>query len=118
VDLGRRLADSLQRARREKGLTQAAMARRLGISQPTLNRIENASQNEPLMVPLPMVVRHELIEGAKQATLPEEDELSSAEELHPPRPPRTVREPLDSYGSYQPADGLTPRSCQCANNVG
>jgi len=35
------------------------------------------------MVPLPMVTRHALVEGAEQARLPEEDEVSSARELHP-----------------------------------
>jgi hypothetical protein len=30
---------------------------------------------EPLMGPLPMVMRHELVEGAEQARLPEEDEV-------------------------------------------
>ena len=29
---------------------------------------------EPPMVPLPMVVRHELVEGAEQATFPEHDQ--------------------------------------------
>src|SRR5262249_34411492 len=29
---------------------------------------------EPLMVPLPVIVRHELVEGAKQPTLAEQDQ--------------------------------------------
>ena len=48
VDPGRLLAEALRQARREAGLTQTAMARALGISQPTLNRLENASQNATL----------------------------------------------------------------------
>lgn len=42
------LAETLQRLRREAGLTQAQMARRLGISRPTLTRLENAGQNMTL----------------------------------------------------------------------
>lgn len=42
------LAETLQRLRREAGLTQAEMARRLGISRPTLTRLENANQNVTL----------------------------------------------------------------------
>jgi hypothetical protein len=38
---------------------------------------------EPLMVPLPMVVRHELIEGAEQATLAEEDEVVQTDRSKP-----------------------------------
>ena len=45
MDLAGRLAESLQRLRRVAGLTQAEMARALGISRPTLNRLESASQN-------------------------------------------------------------------------
>lgn len=48
MDLARVLAESLRRLRREAGITQTAMARRLGISQPTLNRLESASQNVTL----------------------------------------------------------------------
>ncbi len=48
MDLVRRLADSLQRMRKDAGLSQMEMAKRLGISQPTLNRLENASQNTTL----------------------------------------------------------------------
>ena len=33
---------------------------------------------EPLMVPLPVVVRHELVEGAEEPTLPEEDQAVEA----------------------------------------
>ncbi len=42
------LAETLQRLRREAGLTQAAMARQLGISRPTLTRLESANQNVTL----------------------------------------------------------------------
>ena len=34
--------------RAASGLTQTGMARRLGVSQPTLNRLENAGQNTTL----------------------------------------------------------------------
>ena len=34
--------------RQDAGLTQPQMAKRLGISQPTLNRLENAGQNTTL----------------------------------------------------------------------
>lgn len=45
MDLGRLLAETLQRLRREAGLTQVKMARALGVSRPTLTRLESASQN-------------------------------------------------------------------------
>jgi transcriptional regulator with XRE-family HTH domain len=48
VDLPRLLAESLRRVREEASLTQVEMARRLGISQPTLARVENADQNVTL----------------------------------------------------------------------
>ncbi len=48
VDLARRLAESLRRMRRDAALTQTEMAKRLGISQSTLNRLESASQNTTL----------------------------------------------------------------------
>jgi transcriptional regulator with XRE-family HTH domain len=48
MDLARQLAESLRRVREEAGLNQTAMAKKLGISQPTLNRLENASQNVTL----------------------------------------------------------------------
>lgn len=48
MDLARQLAESLRRMRKEAGLTQTAMAKRLGISQPTLNRLESGSQNTTL----------------------------------------------------------------------
>ncbi len=48
MDLARQLAESLRKLRKEAGLTQTEMARRLGISQPTLNRLENGSQNTTL----------------------------------------------------------------------
>jgi len=46
--LSRQLAESLRRLREEANLTQTQMAKRLGISQPTLNRLESASQNTTL----------------------------------------------------------------------
>ena len=48
MDLARQLAESLRRMRQAAGLSQAEMAKRLGISQPTLNRLENAAQNTTL----------------------------------------------------------------------
>ena len=48
MDLGRQLAEALRRMRRDAGLTQTAMAKRLGISQPTLNRLEASDQNTTL----------------------------------------------------------------------
>jgi transcriptional regulator with XRE-family HTH domain len=48
VDLARLLGESLRRLRRDEELTQVQLARRLGISQPTLNRLESASQNVTL----------------------------------------------------------------------
>jgi transcriptional regulator with XRE-family HTH domain len=48
MTLARRLADSLRAMRAAAGLTQTGMARRLGVSQPTLNRLENAGQNTTL----------------------------------------------------------------------
>lgn len=48
MDLARQLAESLRRIRREADLNQTEMAKRLGISQPTLNRLESAGQNTTL----------------------------------------------------------------------
>jgi transcriptional regulator with XRE-family HTH domain len=48
VDLKRLLAEALRQLRVESGLSQVEMARRLGVSQPTLNRLENGSQNVTL----------------------------------------------------------------------
>jgi len=48
VDLARRLADALRQLRKEADPTQTQMASRLGISQPTLNQLEAASQNSTL----------------------------------------------------------------------
>ena len=48
VDLARQLAETLRRLRRDAGLTQTEMAKRLGISQPTLNRLEVGGQNTTL----------------------------------------------------------------------
>jgi len=44
---------------------------------------------EPLMVPLPMVVRHELVDGAEQPTFPEEDQ--AVETLRPDRAHEALR---------------------------
>jgi transcriptional regulator with XRE-family HTH domain len=48
VELNRLLAETLRRARQDAALTQAQMARKLGISRPTLTRLENADQNVTL----------------------------------------------------------------------
>lgn len=48
MDAARQLADVLRRMREEAGLSQVEMAKRLGISQPTLNRLESARQNTTL----------------------------------------------------------------------
>ena len=48
MDLARQRAESLRRIRHSAGLSQTKMAKRLGISQPTVNRLENASQNTTL----------------------------------------------------------------------
>jgi transcriptional regulator with XRE-family HTH domain len=48
VDLARLLAESLRRLRHEAGLSQVEMARRLGVSRPTLTRLEQAGQNVTL----------------------------------------------------------------------
>jgi len=48
VDLAQRLAESLRALRQTHGLTQEQMARRLGVSRPTLTRLESGSQNTTL----------------------------------------------------------------------
>ena len=48
MDLGRVLGETLMRVRRGAGVTQGKMARLLGLSRPTLNRLESASQNVTL----------------------------------------------------------------------
>jgi|SRR5215831_1954347 len=48
MDSARQLAESLRRLRQDAGLTQPRMAKWLGVSQPTLNRLENAWQNPTL----------------------------------------------------------------------
>ena len=48
VDLARALAESLRQAREQASLSQLEMARVLGVSRPTLTRIENAEQNVTL----------------------------------------------------------------------
>jgi DNA-binding XRE family transcriptional regulator len=50
VDLGARLGEALKRVREEAALTQIEMARRLGVSQPTLHRLERGDQNITLRV--------------------------------------------------------------------
>jgi transcriptional regulator with XRE-family HTH domain len=44
----KRLSKNLKRIRADTGLTQVAFARKLGISQASLNRLEQASQNVAL----------------------------------------------------------------------
>lgn len=48
VDLARQLAEALRRIRSEAELTQTQLAKRVGISQPTLARLENGAQNTTL----------------------------------------------------------------------
>ena len=48
VDLTHALAETLRQARREAGLTQAAMAKALRVSRPTITRLENGDQNVTL----------------------------------------------------------------------
>jgi len=48
VDLARTLAETMRTLRRDAGLTQQQLAKALGISRPTLTRIENADQNVTL----------------------------------------------------------------------
>ncbi|MGH7485999.1 MAG: helix-turn-helix transcriptional regulator, partial [bacterium] len=48
MDLSKLLAESLHRLRQRAGLSQGEMARRLGVSRPTLNRLESGSQNTTL----------------------------------------------------------------------
>ena len=50
VTLGERLADTLRRLRQQMGLSQREMAAKLGISQPTLARLEGGAQNIKLEV--------------------------------------------------------------------
>jgi transcriptional regulator with XRE-family HTH domain len=50
VTLGERLADTLRKLREQMGLTQRDMAAKLGISQPTLARLEGGAQNIKLEV--------------------------------------------------------------------
>jgi len=46
--LAQRLAERLKEVRRQAGLNQSEMARALGLSQPTLNRLESGTQNTTL----------------------------------------------------------------------
>ncbi len=48
VDLAEQLAESLRRLRQDAGLTQGEMAKLLGVSRPTLNRLESTTQNTTL----------------------------------------------------------------------
>ncbi len=48
MDLARQLAEALRRMRKEADLTQTEMAKRLSVSQPTLNRLESGGQNTTL----------------------------------------------------------------------
>jgi DNA-binding Xre family transcriptional regulator len=48
MDLPRALANTLRSMRRDADVSQAEMARRLGISRVTLTRLENADQNTTL----------------------------------------------------------------------
>lgn len=48
MDVARQLAEVLRRMREDAGLSQVEMAKRLGVSQPTLNRLESARQNTTL----------------------------------------------------------------------
>ncbi len=48
MDPGRQLGEVLRRLRHQEKLSQTAMAKRLGVSQPTLNRLEMAGQNTTL----------------------------------------------------------------------
>jgi transcriptional regulator with XRE-family HTH domain len=50
VDLAERLAETVRRHRQEAGLNQRDMARKLGISQATLARLEGGAQNTNLKV--------------------------------------------------------------------
>lgn len=48
VDLSRALAEALRALRRDAGLSQSEMAKALGVSRPTVTRLENADQNTTL----------------------------------------------------------------------
>ena len=48
MTLAQRLADTLRRLREEARLSQVQMAKRLGVSRSTLNRLEAADQNTTL----------------------------------------------------------------------
>jgi transcriptional regulator with XRE-family HTH domain len=45
VDLSRALAEALRTLRQDAGLSQSQMAKALGVSRPTVTRLENADQN-------------------------------------------------------------------------
>jgi transcriptional regulator with XRE-family HTH domain len=46
--LARQLAESLRQVRQAAGMSQTEMAKRLGLSQPTVNWLESVSQNTTL----------------------------------------------------------------------
>lgn len=50
VELAERLAETIRRHRQQEGMNQRDMARRLGISQPTLARLEGGAQNVNLKI--------------------------------------------------------------------
>jgi transcriptional regulator with XRE-family HTH domain len=50
VDLARLLAESLRRLRQETGLNQKDLAKRLGVSHPTLHRLETGDHYTTLRV--------------------------------------------------------------------
>jgi len=50
VDLARQLAETLRRLRHDAGITQKEMAKRLGVTHPTLNRLEAGRHNTSLRV--------------------------------------------------------------------
>ena len=50
MDLAERLAETMRRHREQAGLNQRDMARKLGISQTTLARLEGGVQNTNLKV--------------------------------------------------------------------
>jgi transcriptional regulator with XRE-family HTH domain len=48
VDLAERLAESLRKLRQQAGITQKDLAKRLGMSPATLNRLERGTHNATL----------------------------------------------------------------------
>lgn len=74
MDLAHRLADAVRRLRRDMGVTQAQLARQLGISQPTLHRIESARD-----------VSLRTVEKLRRALQCEPGDLFEPGRLRPPR---------------------------------